>query len=76
MDIGKIMGYYNSHKGTINGSLIGFVIAVFILKVGLFSTLFITACVGIGYYIGNKMSLDKDYIKKLLDKILPPGANR
>lgn len=76
MDKGKFLEFYYSHRGGINGSLIGFAIAVFILKVGFFSTLFIALFVGIGYYVGKKLSADRDYIKKLLDKVLPPGTYR
>jgi len=38
--------------------------------------LFIAIFVIIGYYIGKQISNDKDYIKNLLDRILPPGTYR
>jgi uncharacterized membrane protein len=76
MDKEKLLEFYFSHRGGINGSLIGFILAIFILKVGFFNTIFIAIFVGIGYYIGKKLSADKDYIKKLLDKVLPPGTYR
>ncbi|MDP4092054.1 MAG: DUF2273 domain-containing protein [Bacillota bacterium] len=68
--------FYNSHRGGINGALVGLVIAVAFLLLGFFRTLFIAICVGIGYYIGKRIYEDKDYIKNLLDRVLPPGTYR
>lgn len=72
----KVLKFYNSYKWEINGALIGFSLAVFIIIVGIFKTLFIALLSGIGYYIGKRLSDDKDYIKNLLDRVLPPGTNR
>ena len=76
MNTEKISNFYSSHRGGINGALAGFVIAVTILIIGFFRTFFIGVCVGVGYYIGVKLFNDKDYIKDLLDKVLPPGTYR
>jgi len=72
----KLIEFYKSHYGEINGALTGFIFAVSILVIGFFQTVFITICVAIGYYIGKKISQDKDYLKNLLDRILPPGTYR
>lgn len=72
----KLIEFYKAHYGEINGSLIGFIIAVLILVVGFFQTIFIAICVLIGYYIGKKITVNKDYLKNLLDRILPPGTYR
>lgn len=76
MDKEKLLEFYISHRGGINGALIGFIIASVILLVGFFQALFIMICIGIGYYVGKKLTEDKDYIKKLLDRVLPPGTYR
>ncbi len=76
MDIEKILRFYNSHRGGLNGAMIGFITACTILIIGFFRAVFIAICVGIGYYIGKRLSDDKDYIKNLLDKVLPPGTYR
>lgn len=68
--------FYNQHKGEILGAAIGFVIAVIVLILGLLKALFIVLCVVFGFYIGKKLYQDKDYIKNLLDRILPPGTYR
>lgn len=72
----KLLEFYYSHRGGINGALIGLGLSVFILAIGLLRTLFVAICIGIGYYIGKRISEDRDYIKNLLDRILPPGTYR
>lgn len=76
MNLDKILEFYNSHRGGINGAFAGFLLAISILIFGFFKTLFVAVFVGVGYYIGKKISDDKDYIKNLLDRILPPGTYR
>lgn len=76
MEIEKIRNFYNSHHGGINGALTGLVLSVLVLTIGFLKTLFIALSVGIGYYIGKKLTEDKDYIRNLLDRILPPGTYR
>ncbi len=67
---------YQNNKGALNGALIGLIFAIFLLKMGILQTLFIALCVGVGYYIGDRLSKDKNYITALLDRILPPGTYR
>lgn len=76
MDKKEIIEFYRSHYGEINGALIGLVIAICVLVIGFFQTLFIAICVLLGYYIGKKISKDKNYFKNLLDRFLPPGTYR
>jgi len=68
--------FYLAHRGGINGAVIGFIIGLAILIFGFFTILFLSLCAGIGYYIGKRLHEDKDYIKNLLDRILPPGTYR
>ncbi|AUS96167.1 hypothetical protein CDQ84_04780 [Clostridium thermosuccinogenes] len=76
MDKEKLIQFYMTHRGGINGALTGFVISVLVLTIGLFRTLFIVIFVALGYFLGKKLTEDSDYIKNLLDKILPPGMYR
>lgn len=62
----------NIDRGIIGG-IIGFLLAVAIMVLGFFKVLFIAICVFIGYYLGRLISNDKDRLRKLLDRILPPG---
>jgi uncharacterized membrane protein len=72
----RIWEFYSSHRGEINGALIGLLLGLTIEIWGFFKTLFLAICIVIGYYIGKRLSEDKDYIKNLLDRILPPGSYR
>lgn len=76
MNLEKLLIYYDAHRGGINGAAIGFILAVLILMLGFFKVLFIALFAGIGYYIGKRIHDDKDYIKNLLDRVLPPGTYR
>jgi len=72
----KILEFCGAHIGELIGAAIGLVISITILLLGVFKALFIAICVGLGYYIGKRMSEDKDYLKNLLDRVLPPGTYR
>lgn len=76
MSIEKILIYYDAHRGAINGAAIGFVLAILILVLGFLKVLFIAILTGVGYYIGKRIHDDKNYIKNLLDRVLPPGTYR
>ena len=76
VNVDRLLEFYNSRKGGINGALIGLIIAVGMLLIGFMRMVFVILCVAAGYYIGNKLSQDKDYIRNLLDRILPPGIYR
>lgn len=74
--IENLIQFYNSHKGGVNGAAAGLIVAVLILILGLIKMLFIAICIGVGYYIGKRLYEDENYIKNLLDRILPPGTYR
>ncbi|NLT11500.1 MAG: DUF2273 domain-containing protein [Clostridiaceae bacterium] len=58
------------------GAGTGFALAVLLVVFGFLKTLFILLMTFIGFYIGAKLLSDKDKLKDLLDKILPPGRFR
>ena len=72
----KFYKFYKNNFWCVNGSLAGFVIAISVIYVGFFQTLFIAICVFIGYYIGKQLQKDRNFLRNLLDKILPPGTYR
>lgn len=76
MDKQKLFEFYRDHRGEILGAGTGLLIAVIVLLLGVLKALFVVICVVIGYYIGKRLSQDKDYVKNLLDRILPPGTYR
>jgi uncharacterized membrane protein len=76
MDKQNVYEIYRLHKGEILGAAIGLAIAVIVLLLGIIKALFIIVCVTVGCYVGKRLHQDKDYIKNLLDRILPPGTYR
>lgn len=76
MDLGKFSEIYSTHRGGILGAVAGLIVSVAILLFGFFKVLFIAILAGIGYYIGKRIQDDKDHIKNLLDRVLPPGTYR
>lgn len=76
MILEKLLIYYDAHRGSMIGAASGFIVAVLILILGFLKVLFIALFVGVGYYIGKRIHEDKDYIKNLLDRVLPPGSYR
>lgn len=76
MDKQKLLDFYKTHHGGINGAIAGLLLSSAILIIGFWRALFIALCVVLGYYIGKRLSEDKEYIKNLLDRILPPGTYR
>jgi len=72
----RFLKFYRTHYWGLNGSLIGLFIGLSFIFIGFFQTLFIALCVFIGYYIGKQLEKDKDFLRNLLDRILPPGTYR
>ncbi|HHX18995.1 MAG TPA: DUF2273 domain-containing protein [Clostridiaceae bacterium] len=58
------------------GFLVGLAIALLWVLFGFWRLLFILALSTVGYYIGVRYFRDRDAIKKLIDKIFPPGMFR
>lgn len=60
----------------VTGALIAFVIAVLWMILGFWKLLFILLLTVAGYFVGFRFLRDRDAIRKLIDKILPPGIFR
>lgn len=58
------------------GGLIAFVFALLWVIFGFWKLLFIIILTLIGYFVGYRYFRDRDSIRKLIDKILPPGMFR
>lgn len=67
-----ILNIFHNNRGKCIGTLIGIIVAIFILIIGFFKTLFIAICAFIGYYIGKKTD-NKESIVEIIEKILPDG---
>lgn len=70
VDKGKLLQYYQEHKGEVIGAGIGLIFALCVLKFGIIKLLFIITCVWIGYYLGSKIYKDREYLRKTIDKVL------
>lgn len=64
------------HNTGVIGSLIGFGLGLFLILFGFWKTLFVLLLTGAGYYIGKKFFSNKEDLKELLDRIIPPGRFR
>lgn len=70
MDKQKIIDFYLHNKGKVNGSGVGLFIGILILTIGFFKTLFLSICIGLGFFIGSKIDKKEDlifYIEKLIN---------
>ncbi len=65
----------NSRPGLIGGGF-GLTLALLLVIFGFFKTLFILILTFAGYIIGTLYLRDKDKLRELLDRILPPGLFR
>jgi uncharacterized membrane protein len=65
----------NSRPGLI-GASIGLSVALLLVIFGFFKTLFILILTFAGYIVGTLYLRDKEKLRELLDRILPPGLFR
>ncbi len=63
------------NKGKTIGTILGFIIAILVISIGFFKTLFIVLCTWLGYYIGKKAD-NQENIREIIEKILPPSKER
>ena len=63
----KLIIIFEKNSGKIIGSLIGLILAIFILKIGLFKTLFIVAFIIGGYLIGDRID-KKESLSQLMNR--------
>lgn len=68
----KLIEYIRVNKGKVFGGFIGFLIAILVLTIGFFKTVFILFWTWLGYFLGSS-SDSKKHIRELLDRILSPA---
>jgi uncharacterized membrane protein len=69
-DLMELLNLLNDYKGRVLGILLGFIIALLIIRFGIILSIFIIICVGIGYYLGMRYDNKQDF-KDLINDILP-----
>lgn len=72
----RIIDELKTHNAAYIGGSMGFGISLFLILFGFWKTLFVLFLTGGGYYVGKKFFSNKEDLKELLDKILPPGRFR
>lgn len=63
------------HPGTI-GAVSGLTLALSLVLFGLWKTLFMIGMTLLGYFLGVRYFSNREALRNLLDKILPPGLFR
>ena len=58
------------------GAVGGFLLALLLVLFGLWKTLFLLGMTILGYFVGGRYFSKSESLRKLLDKILPPGMFR
>ena len=53
------------------GESVGLFVGILFILLGFFRAVFLLFCIGLGFYIGNKMDEGEDLVD-LLDNLLPP----
>ncbi len=67
--IDKLLDYTKHNTGKFMGTVIGLIIAIMMLLLGFFKTIFILLCASLGYVIGSKID-EGESLKSLFLKIL------
>ncbi|MDI9513228.1 MAG: DUF2273 domain-containing protein [Caldicoprobacterales bacterium] len=70
-----VVSCFTKHKGKTVGILCGLLFGIIVLLIGFFRSLFLLACIGIGYWIGNLHDKQESFLA-FLDKILPNGLRK
>lgn len=63
------------NKGKTIGTLFGFIIAILVISIGFFKTLFIVLCTWLGYFLGKKTD-NQENIREIIERILPPSKEK
>ena len=66
---------WENSRWRVIGVIAGLVIGILFLFLGFFQTIFLLICVGLGFFIGNKLDKKED-LMDFLDRLLPPGYHK
>ena len=64
----ELMELARANKGKVFGGIIGFIIAILVLTIGFFKTLFIVLCTSLGIFLGSEYNREVR-LRQLIDKI-------
>ncbi len=72
----KILEIIKEQNIAFISALVAFSLGMLLILFGIWKTLFLIALTVAGYYFGKAFLSDKEDLKDLLDKIIPPGRFR
>ena len=72
----KLYRFYKNHHFEVTGAAIGLVVGLSLILFGIIKTIVLALCIILGLFVGKKLKVDRNFIKNILDKILPPGSYR
>ena len=76
MKFDEAFSMFKRNKSGLIGGVIGALIAILVLIFGFLKVLFVAICAAVGCLAGSIMQSSKNWIRKLIDKIFPPGTYR
>ncbi len=65
--------YRQRHPGKVFGVIGGLGIGLLVITLGFWRTLFLAACVFVGYQVGKRADDGEDDITQVIDRFLPPS---
>jgi len=68
-----LLQFIRRNRGRVLGVVVGLWVGFGIMELGILWTLFISLCVGIGYFIGRRLDESQENLLDFLDRVLPPG---
>lgn len=66
---------WENSRWRVIGVVAGLIVGLLFLFLGFFQTIFLLICVGLGFFIGNKLDKKED-LMDFLDRLLPPGYHK
>ncbi|NMA86332.1 MAG: DUF2273 domain-containing protein [Tissierellia bacterium] len=70
----ELINWIGNNIGRTLGGITGFIIAILVLTIGFFKTLFMVICIGLGIYIGG-INNKREKFKALIEKLFS-SSNR
>lgn len=69
-EFGEVVDYFLKKKGQIIGLLLGLLVGLAVMKYGIWKTLFLALCAGVGYFLGKRVD-DRKGFEEIIDRFFP-----
>jgi uncharacterized membrane protein len=67
-----VLAWFAKNRGRAVGTIVGFLVGVFLLVLGFWRGLFLAACVWAGWLVGAQLDAHES-LTDLINRLLPPG---